>query len=59
VKEDPNPFIARIIIAGEWQGEPVEAKRLLEEVFHKCPKGKRAPFLITCGGFLQFSWPHL
>ena len=57
VREDPNPLLARIIIAGEWGGRPEEAKRLLEDIYDRWPKGKRVKFLITCGGFLQFDWP--
>mgnify|MGYP001773470770 CR=1 FL=1 len=57
VKEDPNPFLARIIIDGKWSGISKDAKRLLENVYEKFPKGKRVKFLITCGGFIQFDWP--
>lgn len=57
VREDPEPFLARIIIANEWEGEPEDAKRLLEEIHKKWPKDKKVKFIITCGGFLQFYWP--
>ena len=57
LKEDPKPFLARIIIAGEWEGKPEEAKKLLEDIYDKWPKGKKVKFLITCGGFIQFDWP--
>ncbi|OFV68580.1 MAG: hypothetical protein SCAL_000256 [Candidatus Syntrophoarchaeum caldarius] len=58
VKEDPNPFLARIIIADDWRGEPEEAKKLLENIYQKWPKGKKVKFIITCGGFIQFEWPR-
>ena len=57
IKADPDPFLARIIIAGEWSGDPKDAKRLLEDVCKKWPKGEKVKFLITCGGFIQFNWP--
>ena len=57
VREEPNPSIARVIIAGEWEGKPKKAKQLLEDVCKKWPKGRKVKFLITCGGFIQFDWP--
>ncbi len=57
IREDPNPFLARIIIAKEWKGDPKEAKTLLENVLNKWPRGKKVKFIITCGGFLKFDWP--
>jgi len=58
VKEDPNSFLARIIIASDWKGEPEEVKKLLEDIYQKWPKGKKVKFVITCGGFIQFEWPR-
>ena len=57
VKGEPNPFLSRIIIADEWDGNPHKAKELLEAVCEKWPKGQKVKFLITCGGFVQFDWP--
>ncbi len=57
IKVDPNPFFARVIIAGEWSGDSKTAKRLLEAVCDKWPAGEKVQFLITCGGFVQFEWP--
>ena len=57
VKEDPNPVLARIIIASDWTGNLKEAKKLLENIYQKWPKGKKVKFVITCGGFIQFEWP--
>lgn len=58
VREEQNPSIARVIIAGEWEGNPIEAKQLLEDICEKWPKGRKVKFLITCGGFIQFDWPE-
>lgn len=57
MREKPNPFLSRIIIAGEWDGNPSKAKALLEDVYVKWPKGRKVEFLMTCGGFIQFDWP--
>lgn len=58
VIEEPNPYLARIIIAGEWEGKSDEAKKLLADIYEKWPKNKRVKFIITCGGFVQFAWPQ-
>lgn len=58
VKEDTAPFLARIIIADEWDGNKKHAKKLFEDVCKKWPKGKKVKFIITCGGFIQFDWPE-
>lgn len=57
VREEENPFLARIIICDEWRGDPVTARRILESICDKWPEGKRTIFLITCGGFIEFNWP--
>jgi len=57
VREEPNSFLSRIIIAGEWDGDPNKAKALLEDICMKWPKGRKVKFLTTCGGFVQFDWP--
>lgn len=58
VREDPHPFLARIIIAGKWDGTPEEARRLLEDVSETWPRGTKVRLLMTCGGFVQFGWPE-
>ena len=58
VREEENPFLARVIIASEWRGEPEEARRLLGYICDRWPKSRRVKFLITCGGFIQFEWPE-
>jgi len=57
VRDEPNPFLSRIVIAGEWDGDPNKAQALLKDVCAKWPKDKKTKFLITCGGFIQFDWP--
>lgn len=57
VRDEPNPFLSRIVIGGEWDGDPNKAKALLEDVCAKWPKDKKVKFLVTCGGFVQFDWP--
>lgn len=57
VREEPNPSIARVIIKKfKWNGEPIEARQLLEDIYENQPKGRKVKFLITCGGFIQFDW---
>lgn len=58
VKQEPNPFLARVIIAGKWDGNPENARRLLEDICTNWPEGKKVKFVITCGGFIQFNWPE-
>ena len=57
IKEDSNPFLARVIITNEWKGKPEEARKLLECILEKWPTGKRVKFILTCGGFVEFEWP--
>lgn len=59
VYEDPDPSLARVVIAGSWEGELKGAKKVLEDICKKWPKGKRVKFLMTCGGFIQFPWPDI
>ncbi|MCX8069544.1 MAG: hypothetical protein N2738_03475 [Thermodesulfovibrionales bacterium] len=58
IREEPNPSIARVIIAGEWEGNLTKAKQLLKDICDRWPQGKKVKFLITCGGFIQFDWPE-
>lgn len=57
IREDDDPFIARIIIIGFWRGDPLEAKNILNKVCEVWPINKRVKILITCGGFIEFGWP--
>jgi len=56
-KEEPNPFLARIVIAGDWEGDVQITKKLLDEICEMWPKREKVKYLITCGGFLNFDWP--
>ncbi|MGC9472142.1 MAG: hypothetical protein ACP5D1_11415 [Bacteroidales bacterium] len=47
-----------MVIAGEWEGNLIKAKQLLEDICEKWPKGRKVKFLIICGGFIQFNWPE-
>ena len=58
MRREPNPLLARIIIAGKWDGDISEAKKLLKDVYKKWPKEEKVKFFITCGGFIQFEWPR-
>ena len=53
-----KPLLARIVIAGEWEGNLRNAKELLEKICDNWPQDKRVNFLITCGAFLTFDWPN-
>jgi len=57
VFKDPNPSIARIILAREWHGSTREAKSVLKTVCGAWPESVKVGFLITCGGFIEFDWP--
>lgn len=57
LREDPNPSLARIIIAGNWNGDADDARKLLDDICKVWPKGKRVNFSMTCGGFINFNWP--
>ena len=58
VEEDHKPSLARIIIAGEWDGDVNTSKQLLHAICDIWPKGKKVDCLITCGAFLNFDWPQ-
>jgi len=57
VNEDPAPFIGRIIISSEWDGDLDQARKLLQRVCNNWPEGTKVNCLITCGAFLTFDWP--
>lgn len=58
LRTDPEPFVARIIIGGDWYGNPEVVNNLLRKVCEIWPEGKRVKSLITCGGFVKFKWPN-
>jgi len=57
IMKDPNPYIARVIITNNWEGDFEDAKNILSDVLDIWPRGKKVKFLMTCGGFIQFKWP--
>jgi len=59
IRQDPNPFFGRIIIADDWDGNIGKAEEIIQGVISSWPEDKKVKFLITCGGFLQFQWPDL
>lgn len=52
-----SPSLARIILVGGWAGDPEEVKKLIDRILKRWPRGEKVKFLVTCGGFIQFSWP--
>lgn len=58
IRRDPHPYIARLIITHNWEGDLEDAKKILISVLGKWPKGENVKFLQTCGGFIQFKWPQ-
>jgi hypothetical protein len=59
IRQDKEPYLARIIIAGKnWKGQISEVKNLLEKTCSMWPMNKKVKFLVTCGGFIQFDWPN-
>lgn len=57
IKEDPDAFLSRIVIAGEWEGNVDKVKKVLEDIYKNWPRGKRVKFIVTCGAFIQFDFP--
>jgi len=57
VIDDPSPELARIVIAGNWQGEIDAARTILDKVIDHWPEEKHVDCLITCGAFIKFFWP--
>lgn len=52
------PSLARIVIAGEWEGDVNTSAKLLNEICDLWPKDKRVDCLVTCGAFLNFNWSN-
>lgn len=57
VHDDTSPDLARILIAGKWEGNRSQAGKLLDQVCDRWPENKRVNCLITCGAFITFPWP--
>jgi len=58
MRQDNNPFLTRLVIAGKWEGNPQQAKKLIEQLYENWPKSNKVKFIVTCGGFIQFNWPE-
>jgi len=58
VLADPNPKFARLIVAGSWEGDPKQAKTLMEDIIQRWPATDRVAFFVTPGAFLRFLWPE-
>ena len=56
-KREENPSVARVIIAGYWDGDVKAVHGLLADVCQQWPTGYKVRYLITCGGFVEFDWP--
>ncbi len=57
VQADADASIARVFFEGEWQGDPEEARALLNAVCKALASRNRLDFLILSGGFLCLPWP--
>jgi hypothetical protein len=53
-----RPSLARIVIAGEWNGDVNSSEKLLNDICDKWPIDKHVDCLVTCGAFLNFNWPY-
>jgi len=56
-RPEEDASVARVIIAGNWIGDVKDVRSLLIDICRQWPPGCKVRYLITCGGFLQFSWP--
>ena len=57
VRADDGTSIARVFFEGEWQGDPDEARALLNAVCKAQANRNRLDFLVMSGGFLCLPWP--
>ncbi len=48
--------IARVILAGPWQGDISNVRMLLDNICQSWPSGRKVKYLMTCGGFVNFPW---
>ncbi len=54
---DIDARLARVFVAGEWQGDAEEAWALLDAVCEQWPDSTPGRFLVLFSKFLQFRWP--
>ena len=57
IRKDINPKMARIVIAGRWDGKVSKASSVLNDIYNNWQNKQKVNFLITCGAFLNFEWP--
>ena len=57
VRCDEEPRLARLVIAGGWDGDVTLGRELLKQVCAQWPTVARPHCLVTCGAFLRFAWP--
>jgi len=58
VRYDEEPRLARLVIAGSWDGDLALCRELLKQVCAQWPTVARPHCLVTCGAFLRFAWPE-
>jgi hypothetical protein len=58
VRYEEEPRLARLVIAGGWDGDVTLARKLLKQVCAQWPTVARPHCLVTCGAFLRFAWPE-
>jgi len=58
VRYDKNPRLARVVIAGGWEGNVTLGRELLKQVCARWPTVARPHCLVTCGALLRFAWPE-
>jgi hypothetical protein len=58
VRYDEEPRLARLVIAGSWDGDVALCRELLNQVCTQWPTVARPHCVVTCGAFLRFVWPE-
>lgn len=56
-KSEEDGSTARVVIVGGWTGDVNCAHNLLLDICRQWPSGYKVKYLVTCGGFMRFSWP--
>jgi len=58
VQTDGDADIARVFVEGEWQGDPEEARELLEAICVAMEGHPSLEYIVLSGGFLCLPWPE-
>jgi len=53
-----DPFFARIIIAQNWKGSLAKCRIVIKQMIKLWPNNTKVGFILTCGGFMKFTWPN-